>query len=249
MKKYLCGLIGMILIGYTIIINRISSTIIAFSDVISIFGVMLIGYNIINIKLKEKETYKRINRWLKILVCIGLGIFLIIEGVIIGYPKNNKDKADYIIVLGAGLRNGYDLSVTLEDRLDSAIECADGGYIVVSGGQGADEDLPEAEAMKGYLMRYGIDEDKIIVEDKSTSTFQNLKYSKEKIEQSTGKSINDSKIKIVTTDFHAFRSSLIARRNGYKNFNIYTSKSINYLIPAYYFREGFAMVKTIIFDN
>lgn len=249
LKKNLFGTIGTLLILYGIMTNMISSTKVAFSNEVVLFGILLIIYNILCIKFKESKRFKSINKVIKIGLAILLLAFAIIEMTIIVYPKNNRDKADYTIVLGAGLRNGYEPTITLKDRLDAAIDVSRGGYIVVSGGQGHDESISEAEAMKKYLKLKGIDESKIIVEDKSTNTFENLKYSKEKVEDFSKLSISDLEIKIVTTDFHGCRSSLIARRNGYKNHNIYTSKSLNYLIPIYYFREGFAMIKTIIFDH
>lgn len=249
MKKNLLGIIGIFLILYVTIINTISSTKVAFSNAITLFGIILIIYSILCIKFKENKRFKSINKLIKVGISIALLIFAIIEIVIIAYPKNNRERADYTIVLGAGLRNGSEPTTTLQDRLDAAIDVSSGGYILVSGGQGADESISEGEAMKKYLKEKGIDEDRIIVEDKSTNTFENLKYSKEIIEDFSKSSINDLKIKIVTTDFHGCRSSLLAKRNGYKNYNIYTSKSLNYLIPIYYFREGFAMIKTIIFDH
>ena len=81
---------------------------------------------------------------------------------------------------------------------------------VASGGKGEDESISEAEAMKKYLLNNSINEKNIIVEDKSINTFQNMKFSKEKIDR-----INkDGKIIFSTTNYHVFRSGVIANNEG-----------------------------------
>jgi uncharacterized SAM-binding protein YcdF (DUF218 family) len=155
-------------------------------------------------------------------------------------------------VLGAGLDSGKTPNLILQERLDAAIKCIGENptqYIVLSGGQGADEDLPEAQAMSEYLQERGIDKEKIIIEDKSKDTNENLKYSKEKIEEHSHKSLNEVSIKIVTTDFHAFRSSILAKKNNYVNFDNYSNPTVWYFIPSTYTREAFAVVKSVLFDR
>lgn len=243
---------GGLLIVYIIVINLISSNSIAFSTPLILLGILLIFYHIIKDKFNDNKFFKITRKVITTLVCLGLICFSIIEALIIGYPKNNKDNFDYLIVLGAGLKNKTEVSLTLEDRLKAAMECIkdnnDYKYIVVSGGKGNDERISEAEAMKNYLIEHGVLENKILIEDKSTNTSENLKFSKQIIEENSKKSISKSKIKVVTTDFHALRSSILAKKNGYKNIKIYTSDTIGYLIPIYYAREGLAVVKSVILD-
>lgn len=244
--------IGGLLIVYIIVINLISSNRIAFSTPLVLLGTLLVLYHIIKEKFSDIKFIKIGRKVITVLVCIGLICFSIIEILIIGYPKKNKEHFDYLIVLGAGLKNKTEVSLTLEDRLKAALECvkdnSDYKYIVVSGGKGKDEHISESEAMKNYLVEHGVSEDKILMEDKSTNTSENIKFSKEIIEENSKKSITKSKIKIVTTDFHALRSSMLAKKNGYKNIEIYTSNTIGYLIPIYYAREGIAVVKSAILD-
>lgn len=174
------------------------------------------------------------------------------EALIINYPKYNRNSDDYIIVLGAGLDNGGVPNLILRERLDIAIKCMKENlaqYIVLSGGQGTDESTSEAQAMSEYLQAKGIEKNKIILEDKSRDTNENLKYSKEKIEEFSNKSISDIKVKIVTTDFHAFRSSILAKKNGYKNFDNYSSTMPWYFVPSTYARESIAVIKSILFDK
>ena len=249
MKKYLCMIIGMILIIYSVTVNFISSNRLVFGDIIVALGIICIIYGLIKDRAEKLKFYKAT----KGIVCFGLIILVIIEAMIITFPKKDMSYSDYIIVLGAGLHNGDQVSLTLKGRLDAAIACFNAqnnkGFIVVSGGQGSDEKVSEAEAMKDYLIKNGVSENNIISEDKSRTTSQNLDFSKQKIEESSGKSINMNKIKIVTTDFHAFRASMLAKRKAYKEFSIFTSKTINYMALEFYFREPLAIIKSVIFDN
>ena len=79
---------------------------------------------------------------------------------------------------------------------------------ITSGGQGSNEVISESLSMKNYLLEHGVPEERIIMEDKSTDTFENMKFSKEKI----GKITPDTKIAFSTTNYHVFRSGLFARR-------------------------------------
>ena len=102
--------------------------------------------------------------------------------------------------------------------------------------------------MKKYLLDRGVDEKKVIIEDKSRNTDENFKFSKVKIEENSGRPLDKLNIEIVTSDFHALRSSILAKKNGYVNYSNYSSHTVWYLIPITYTREAFAIVKSIIFD-
>ncbi len=128
-------------------------------------------------------------------------------------PEPDKD---FLIVLGCALRKDGTPSPLLKDRLDRAIafrnrQLADTGkdlIFVTSGGQGSDEVVSESTAMKRYLTENGIPEQRILEEDRSTNTFENMKFSREKI----GDRASDAKIAFSTTNYHVFRSGLFARR-------------------------------------
>jgi uncharacterized SAM-binding protein YcdF (DUF218 family) len=109
--------------------------------------------------------------------------------------------------------------------------------------------VSEAQAMSEYIQESGIGKEKIIIEDKSKDTNENIKFSKEKIEEHSHKSIYEVRVKIVTTDYHAFRSSILAKKNGYVNFDNYSSSTVWYYIPPTYIREAFAVVKSVLFDK
>ncbi|MBX7313803.1 YdcF family protein [Clostridium chauvoei] len=231
-------ILGIILCIYFIVINLFVRKV-SFSFIFLIVGVALIIYHFIKDKIKRNKNLNKIFNIGKIVGSICLVIFIIIEGAIILYPKRDKSEADYMIILGAGIR-GEKLSITLEQRLEKAIEYIN-NYdedinVVVSGGQGPGEDITEAEAMKRYLISNGINENKIIMENKSTSTSENLIYSKAKIEQSTGEKIDNIKIKVVTSDFHALRSNMLAKKNGYEDISFYTNTTVITLMPIMYTR-------------
>ncbi|WP_297422024.1 YdcF family protein [Clostridium sp.] len=225
---------------------------IAFSMPAIILGILILVRHFFRKMMRKNVFLIKVYKIVKIFMCMGFIVFITLEAAIISYHKNNEKKDDYIIVLGAGLDNGRTPNLILSERLDAAIKCEEENpnqYIVLSGGQGTDECVPEAEAMSQYIQERGIDKDKIIIEDKSRDTNENLKFSKEKIEEHSHKPIADVNVKIVTTDFHAFRSSILAKKNGYVNFDNYSSSTIWYFVPSTYIREAFAVVKSAIFDK
>lgn len=256
MKKKMYIITGILLILYVAAVNIKSATRIAFSGPVIILGAVMIVYG-----YKCDEIFEYINRiellrksaqLFKICLIFLLCGLTIIEGIIICYPKHDTSDSDYILVLGAGLKDGYNPSATLRYRLNAAIDCVEtygnNGMIVVSGGQGRDEKIPEAEAMKKYLMDYGVPEERILVEDKSTTTDENFEYSRSVIEADSGRDIKDINVKIVTTDFHAFRSRFLAQRNEYSHITNYSGETVWYLVPILYLREGLAVVKSYLFD-
>ncbi|WZL72209.1 YdcF family protein [Clostridiaceae bacterium 35-E11] len=183
-----------------------------------------------------------------ILLGLVLLSFLIIEGCILWHAKPDKNVVvDYVVVLGAGLR-GEQLSLTLFNRMNESL-----GYlqhdpnlsVAVSGGQGEGEDITEAEAMRRFLITHGIDERRIIKEEQSTSTLENLKFTKKILDEKSGD--KNHRILIITDGFHLFRGKLLARRIGLIPYGM-PSKTVSYLIPKYYLREYFAVIKSMIFD-
>lgn len=252
MRKFWDVILGIILIVYIIDINLISGTKIAFSVPLVLLGIILILYHFTKVKITKNKFLFKGFKLIKIFLLIASICFFALEAIIIIYPKYSHKNADYVLVLGAGLTSGKTPSLILQDRLDAAMKYIKENpkaYLVLSGGQGDDEDLPESQAMKRYLTDKGISENKIIIEDKSRNTNENFKYSKEKIEEHSKKLLDQVYVKIVTTDFHAFRSSILAKKNGYVNFDNYSSTTVWYLIPVTYTREAFAIVKSVLFDK
>ena len=96
--------------------------------------------------------------------------------------------------------------------------------------------------MKKYLIKKGIKQE-IIMEDKSRTTKENLIFSKEIIEKDSNGKIEDIGVKIVTSDFHALRSNLIASNLGYEERSFFTNRTLPILMPVMYSREFFALIK------
>lgn len=196
-------------------------------------------------KKYERIVYKRLSQLIKLGITIILISFIIIESIVIsgGRTEWPKDKLDYIVVLGSGL-DGDRITLTLEKRLEKALEVIDEQDcpIIVSGGMGSNEFMSEAEAMHGYLVEHGVSSERIILEDQSTSTSENLKFTKMII----GKDFK-GKVLVISNEFHIFRIKLLAKK---ENFEISTlgakvplTLKLNYLI-----REYFAVPKSIVFD-
>lgn len=193
----------------------------------------------------KKITLKTIT----ILALIVLVSFLIVEVLmIVEGSRKTVDKVDYVIVLGARLY-GDKPSPALLERLKVAK-----GYlsenkdvkVIVSGGQGIDEDISEAQAMKKYLVDNGIDKDRIIIEDKSTSTFENLQFSLEKIKGIDDK--ENANVLIATNKYHIFRAKFLAKRLGMIPYGLPAKTPISIVVPQY-IREYFAVIKSIFFDK
>ncbi len=153
-------------------------------------------------------------------IIVAVCILLLVTGIIgsaimihteLNSQIENSDSIDYAIVLGAGLI-GDQVSERLKIRLDTAyLTLKDNDLpIIVSGGKGANELISEAEAMKRYLVEKGIKKDRIILEDQSTSTYENLKFSKALIPEES------KSILIITSDFHMYRAKMIGRRLGWR---------------------------------
>ncbi len=139
----------------------------------------------------------------------------IVADAIAARHEPEKDK-DFIIILGCGLRRDGTPTPLLKGRIDRALDfyekqIAQTGkapVFVTSGGKGADEVVSESASMKKYLISRGVPEDRIIEEDRSTNTFENMRYSKEIIQ----KLDPGAKIAFSTTKYHVFRSGIFARR-------------------------------------
>ncbi|GIP24683.1 YdcF family protein [Paenibacillus sp. J22TS3] len=174
--------------------------------------------------------------------------FLVVEVFVFsGFGTDDEPAggADYVIILGSGLK-GTELSLTLKQRLDASLPYLNQHKavpVIVSGGRGPGEDITEAEAMKRYLVDRGISEERILLEDRSTSTKENLLFSKTIIQGRGGKSL---KILIVTSDFHMFRAKYIARKLGYNEVYSLAGESPTYLKPMNLIREYLAVIKALL---
>ncbi len=189
-----------------------------------------------------------LRRLIAIIVAIFLVSFVAVEiMIIVNGTSDEMIETDYLIILGAGLR-GEAVSLTLMERLEKGLEFLKqypDAKVIVSGGQGRGETITEAEAMKRYLVRKGIDEERIIKEDRATSTMENIKFSKEILDGQRGKDTRN--ITIITSDFHMLRAKMLARRNGLNPRGLACSTPIQVRINCY-IREYFAIIKSLLLD-
>lgn len=191
---------------------------------------------------------KSIGKIIKALIILFIISFILIEGLIIvnGNTKSTSE-VDYMIILGARLY-GEVPSPALSERLKVAeVYLKDNPDIkvIVSGGQGPDEYISEALAMERYLINRGIDKSRIILEDTSKSTYENISNSLGIIKQVDG--VENPRVILVTNRFHVFRSKLLANRLGAKAYGLPAEVPPSILVPQY-IREYFAVIKSFIFD-
>ncbi|PZT53460.1 YdcF family protein [Paenibacillus silvae] len=189
--------------------------------------------------------------WLKRILLTGFGIvavsFVIIEALVFTQlGSKDTEQADYVIILGSGIK-GTELTLTLQQRLDASLEYIRSHPqipVIVSGGQGPGESIPEALAMRNYLVDQGIAPARITMEDRSTTTQENLAFSK-KIMDAAG--IEHPEIMIVTSDYHMFRAKYIAAKNGYAAEYGISAPSPGYLKPINMIREYFGTIKALLY--
>lgn len=148
---------------------------------------------------------------------------------------------DYVIIHGAGLLDGNRVSKLLADRLDKAIMVYQKDptppILIPSGGKGSDETISEAEAMSKYLIEHGIPEDKILPEDKSMTTYENIRNSKNLIMSRGGE---NAYIALVTSNYHVYRALRYCRKVGLKCTGI-GSHIAAYYWPSALIREFIAI--------
>ena len=125
--------------------------------------------------------------------------------------KKNRN-ADYIVVLGSGII-GKKVTPLLAARIERGMELLysnPNAVLIMSGGQGPGEDIPESVAMAAYAVGKGVDAERIIMEQKSVSTEENLLFSRKLMDKEA------PKIVIVTTAYHVFRALILAKQQGLK---------------------------------
>ena len=178
---------------------------------LGIAGILLFYALIPQLAKTYPLSARRLKRVVTTLLCIGLIVVGITEFFIIraslGEPK---ESCNYVVVLGAKIRETGP-SASLWDRIYGAqdyLEDHPDVIAVLSGGQGQDEPMTEAQAMYDELIKLGIDEDRLWIEDRATSTWENLNFSLDLIEEKTG--TRPEKIGIISSEYHLFRASLFA---------------------------------------
>lgn len=208
------------------------------------FVLFLLGF------LWKKGAIARLPLWVRVaalfLLTVGAVIFMVVEGCVFsGFFTKDAQDFDYIIVLGAQMKeNGP--SRVLKMRLDTAYDYLvehENTLVIVSGGQGADERETEAEGMRRYLEERGIDPLRIIKEDQSRNTAQNIQYSSHFLDKTS------DRVGIVSNNFHIFRAVRLAHHAGYTHVSGIAAPSELFLLPNNMFREFLGVVKDFVVGN
>lgn len=175
-----------------------------------------------------------------VVLAIGIGVFGYVEALILASSNDvPKREVDYVIILGARI-DGTRVTKSLAKRLDAAYEYAkdhNNTKLIVSGGKGSGESVTEAQAMEEYLVNKGFDPARIIKEDASTNTDENIRFSRDIIKN------DSSSVAIVTNSFHLYRAMRIAEKQGLTNVSGIAAETDQVMALNYYVREGFAVIK------
>ena len=216
-----------------------------------IVGIILVYKGLRLLSSKYPQDARSLKRVFTCILCIGLLVVGITEAIIIDASFGDpKEHCDYMVVLGAGV-HGSEPSLSLQNRIDAAFDYLSAHpevTAVLSGGQGPGEDITEARCMFDALVARGIDPDRLILEERSTSTAQNFHYSMPLLEE-RGFDSCGGRLAIVTNDFHMLRAKLLVGATWpLETVGVPAELPWWWLSANYYVREAFALIKTLIFD-
>ncbi len=219
----------------------------SFLSLVLIFIALVVGAYFMLSK-KDTKLFKRLRWILTSLVILFVILMTIAEIPVISHMrKRERSASQYCIVLGAGV-HGTTPSRVLNQRINAAYDFLTehpDTIAILSGGQGPGEDITEAQCMKDRLIAKGIDESRLYMEGKSTSTEENVAFSREIIKSLSG---NMNEVTIISSDTHLYRACLIAKEAGFKTvkgYYAYTDYPV--LRFTYMLREGVAVWKEWIF--
>lgn len=249
-SKILNGLLPVVLIITGAILRLRNAT--AFLGLVA-FGLAAIAlcYRILHLfSCKYKKVIRICSMVLTILLIVGF-LVVCVTGAFIGSATSGdrKDDLAYIVVLGAKV-NGTAPSRTLRERIDAAADYLHENpntIAVVSGGQGSDEGISEAQCIYNGLVQRGVASERIWLEDRATSTWENLNFSLELIQDKAGS--RPEEIGLVTSDFHLYRGKLFAKKCGIQAYGISGRTENRLYFFNYYLREIAGVWHYIILGN
>lgn len=182
------------------------------------------------------------------LLVLGAAVFAVFEAPVISNAKTDADpQSDYLIVLGAGV-NGSAPSLSMVNRLEAALDYLEAypdAVAIVSGGQGAGEDVTEASAMHDWLIAHGVPESCIVQEEQSTSTRENLENSFAIIRSRGGDPAGG--VAVVSSEYHLYRAKQMARALGAKPLGVAAETTLPTMRANYFIREAFAAAYMQVF--
>lgn len=173
-----------------------------------------------------------------VILCIAVTAVVLTVGMV-GSAVNGPPQNTTAVVLGCSVK-GMEPSRVLKERLDAAYEYLsenEGALCILSGGQGSGEEITEAECMWRYLTENGIDGARLIREDTSTTTEENLRFSMRILKE---RGI-EGDVTIVTSEFHEYRANETAKRLGITSYST-PSRTFFVYLPTYYVRELYGIL-------
>jgi uncharacterized SAM-binding protein YcdF (DUF218 family) len=243
-KKLILVILGVISILYGMMILGVGSGTNFWLMWEAIGGAFLVWAFLVHIRFFA--SHKIVGKLFCTMVVIGIVTISVLSGLIATeFRSKGQANLDYIIVLGAQVRDSGP-SVILKYRLDAAIEYLSENtdtVCIVSGGKGVNEPFSEAEGMADYLIKKGLDPERILLEDQSRNTVENILNSKallNSLYQNVG---------IVTNNFHVFRAVQIAKAQGLKEVCGIAAESNIFYLPNNGLRECLGILKDWVFGN
>lgn len=214
------------------------------------WGLLAAGCGLLSFFLAHRRWVEWIPKWIRRIVrflfCIGMVIFLVVEGLVLSqFWAIPEPGADVCIILGAQIRESGPSDV-LQRRLDKALSYLQQNpdtKVIVSGGQGSNEPFSEAQGMQEYLIAKGIAPERIFLEDTSTDTWENLSFSAQLIDKGS------DRVVIVTNNFHVFRAVNIAKKQGYGNVQGLAASTHWGSLANNILREFFGVVKDFLLEK
>lgn len=198
--------------------------------------------------------------WWKIavaIVLVGVLCFGVLEGLVLAggrtHVAEGEDAPEVMVIFGCKVEPWGAPSQLLQDRLDTALSYLEEHTeltVVVSGGQGKDEPMSEAQCMYEYLTANGVDGTRIVQEDRSHNTWENVQYTLELFHSGTVPSTG--KVLLVSNAFHLARIELLWDRAWDGTLTVSTLAAPSSHFPSkvkMYLREPLALAKSFLFDR
>ncbi len=231
-------------LSISVSVNIGNVTGIAVAAVLFLYGLLMPGVHEVLNMWKEHK----ILRWCYRGLCGGLAliaVLVVVESGCMLHAANRKpEPGATVVVLGCRVY-GERASLTMLERLEAAYEYLmehGDSVCVLSGGKGDGENIAEAECMYRYLVNRGIASERLYKEEASTTTRENLLFSKRLIEE---QGLNPV-IAIATSEYHEYRAGLIADSLGIAHAAV-PGKTALWLFPTYYVRELYAILYEWVF--